>query len=378
MSVIDPRFKKVFTEMENEYLHRHAKLNMAEERGEELEARLIEELSYSDNLASYHGQTAQLFDISESFDTQERNKHRQFVRDSSFSKIVQEAPYYWRIINRPEGYTGDAEMMRIIYESKFEGNTPFGMLMHKHATLCDACQAVRNRRHFLKQQIQSKKGKILSIAAGPAMEMLDVLSTEPSTDTYDLHAFDHDIKTIQKVARQCRDPRLQYLVGNAFNLIKGNYKIAIPRKGMITFCQPIKDFKGINLFVSPIKYRFRSLKENNYDLVYSAGLYDYIKTFSNEHTKGTIALTEKLFRLVKPGGSLVIGNFSPKNPKDLKFVMEYICDWILIHRTHQEILDFARTIPERQIRNIEVLEEPLGINYFLKIDKEPSATSLRC
>jgi extracellular factor (EF) 3-hydroxypalmitic acid methyl ester biosynthesis protein len=369
MSVIDPQFKNVFSDMENEYLLLRQKLNSVAERGNDLEDRLTEELACTDNLASYHNQTAHLFDIAESFNTIEKESHRQFVRNSAFSKIIQEAPYYWRIINKPEGYTGDAEMMRIIYDSQFEGNTPFGMLMHKHATLCDACQAVRNRRHFLKQQIHSKKGKILSIAAGPAMEMLDVLSTEQSKDTYHFHAFDHDIKTIQKVARQCSDPRLQYLVGNAFNLIKGNYKVAIPRKGMITFCQPRKDFKGINRFVSPVKYRFRSLEENNYDLVYSAGLYDYIKTYSNEHSKGTIALTEKLFRLVKPGGSLVIGNFSHKNPKDLKFVMEYICDWVLIHRTRQEMLDFAQTIPDREIRNIEVLEEPLGINYFLKIDK---------
>lgn len=369
MLAMDLQFKKVFSEMEKEYLLLRERLNAVAVRGKELETRLTEALACTDNLASYHGHAARLFDIAESFSIRETILHKQFVRNSLFSKVIQEAPYYWRIINKPEGYTGDAEMMRIIYDSQFEGDTPFGMMMHKHATLCDACQAVRNRRKFLEKQIHQKKGNILSVAAGPAMEMLDVLGTEPSTGTYHFHAFDHDIKTIQKVNRQCRDPRLQYLVGNALNLVKGNYQTAMPRRGMIDYCQPRKDFQGINRYFSPIKYRFHSLKERYYDLVYSAGLYDYIKTCSNEINKGTIALTERLFRFVKPGGSLVIGNFSPQNPRDLKFVMEYICDWTLIYRTYQEMLVFARTIPEKEIKNMEVLEEPLGINYFLKIDK---------
>jgi hypothetical protein len=49
--------------------------------------------------------------------------------------------------------------------------------------------------------------------------------------------------------------------------------------------------------------------------------------------------------------------------------MEYVYEWFLIYRSKQETLDFARSIPEREISNMEVLEEPLGINYVLKIDK---------
>jgi len=370
MHHIDPQFKKIFDEMEEGHLQLHQRLNGWLERGPELETRLQDELNTTNKLFCYHQKTGNLGEISKSFDAHEREQHRQYVHRSAFSEIIQEAPYYWRIINKPEGYAGDAEMMRIIYHSQFEGETPFGMLMHKHATLCDACQAVRNRRQFLADQIHKKKGKILSVAAGPALEMLDVLSSDQSTDTFHFHAFDHDIKTIRKITKSCTDPRLQYLLGNAFHLIKGNFKIAIPRKVMIRFCQPMKDFKGIKRFLSPVKYTFKHLKTKDYDLVYTAGLYDYIKTFPHDHAKGTIALTKNLFRLVKPGGSLIIGNFSPNNPKDLKFVMEYICDWHLIYRTKQEMLDFARAIPEREISHMEVLEEPLGINYFLKIDKQ--------
>jgi hypothetical protein len=33
------------------------------------------------------------------------------------------------------------------------------------------------------------------------------------------------------------------------------------------------------------------------------------------------------------------------------------------------VLDFARAIPELAIKSTQVIEEPLGINYFLEIDK---------
>ena len=49
-------------------------------------------------------------------------------------------------------------------------------------------------------------------------------------------------------------------------------------------------------------------------MVYSAGLYDYIMTFPIDDSKGTIALTKNLFSLVKPGGSLIVGNFNHNNP----------------------------------------------------------------
>jgi hypothetical protein len=112
------------------------------------------------------------------------------------------------------------------------------------------------------------------------------------------------------------------------------------------------------------------LKRNDYSLVYSAGLYDYITTFQDDSTKGTIALTKNLFELVRPGGSLIIGNFSPDTPADLRFMLDYVCEWKLIYRTKDELYDFARAIPPEQIKHMEVLQEPLGINYFLKIDKQ--------
>lgn len=104
-------------------------------------------------------------------------------------------------------------------------------------------------------------------------------------------------------------------------------------------------------------------------MIYSAGLYDYIHTFPLDDSKGTVALTKNLFDLLKPGGSLIIGNFNHNNPKDLKFVMEYVYDWQLIYRNKFDMFDFARTINKNEIKDMQITEDPTGINYFIKIDK---------
>jgi extracellular factor (EF) 3-hydroxypalmitic acid methyl ester biosynthesis protein len=304
-----------------------------------------------------------------------RKDHQKYIHNSRYREIVQEAPFFWQIINKPEGYAGDAEMMNLIYRNDFEGDTPFGIFLHKAAVSLPACQSVRNRRTFLRDEILKSKNhggerRILSVAAGPAMEIRDVLMQNRPYDTYQCHAFDHDIKTIRKTYRECTDPRLHYVVGNAFHLIKGSYRVAAPRKALLDICEPRQDFRGWRKILAPMKYAFTTLKKGDYDVVYTAGLYDYITTFPNQPEKGTIALTKNLFDLVRPGGALIIGNFNPRNPLYVRFYMEFVVDWQLFHRSEEEMFQFAQAIPERAIENMEVVEEPLGINYFLKILKK--------
>jgi hypothetical protein len=117
-----------------------------------------------------------------------RKDHQKYIHNSRYREIVQEAPFFWQIINKPEGYAGDAEMMNLIYRNDFEGDTPFGIFLHKAAVSLPACQSVRNRRTFLRDEILKSKNhggerRILSVAAGPAMEIRDVLMQNRPYDT---------------------------------------------------------------------------------------------------------------------------------------------------------------------------------------------------
>ncbi len=365
---IDKSFREIFSELEQGHIKIRESLNSLTKKGNDLEEILMQEHDKFDswrlNLMDHLGE------ISSQFTQEQKEAHQNFIRASTYYRIVQEAPFYWRIINKPNGYAGDAFMMKFIYDNRFEGNTPFGMFLHKHALSTKACQSVRNRKEYLRKQILEKEGgKILSLAAGPAQEIKEVLEIS-NGNKFQFLALDHDMDTLEKFNITTANGQFQYALANAFQIISSNYLTARPRRHLLKYCHPRKDFKGMHRLLSAIKYELNILEKEAFSLVYSAGLYDYIKTFLLDETKGTISLTRNLFDLVKPGGSLIVGNFNHNNPRDLKFVMEYIYDWQLIYRGKHDMLELARAIPREKIEDIKIIEEDLSINYFLKIDKK--------
>ena len=60
------------------------------------------------------------------------------------------------------------------------------------------------------------------------------------------------------------------------------------------------------------------------DLIYSAGLFDYLKTQS------AIATVRALFHCLKPGGLLVVANLTEANPEIA--YMETVMDWWMQYR----------------------------------------------
>jgi len=366
-AVIDKDFQAHLKELEKGHVEIMHRVNRFSGNGNGLEKRLAEEIeAYEPWRVSIMDKLA---DISAMFDEKQAMDHRNYIRTTRYYRIVQEAPFYWRIINKPNGYAGDAEMMRYIYRNRFEGNSPFGKFLHKHAVETKACQSVRNRKTYLVDQLRSmEKGKILSLAAGPAQEIREILK-DHGKNGYQFLALDHDLETLQRFKHPQKPSQFTYALANAFQIIAGKHYAAKPRQFFERYCYPRKDFRGLRRLYCSLKYELIDLKGERFDLVYSAGLYDYIQTFQLDDSKGTVALTKNLFDLVKSGGSLIVGNFNHNNPKDLRFVMEYIYDWQLIYRHKYEMMDFARAINQQEIKSIQIFEEPLGINYFLKIEK---------
>ncbi len=57
--------------------------------------------------------------------------------------------------------------------------------------------------------------------------------------------------------------------------------------------------------------------------------------------------------------------------------MEYLYDWVLTHRDEKEMYRLAGGIPDADMEEMTLLEEPLGINYFLKIVKRGTSHKRR-
>lgn len=272
-----------------------------------------------------------------------------FIHREYFQKTLNEFFLASRLFNRaftkPLGYAGDYEMMNIIYRNDYEGDDVFSQVMSKVDCEGSAALAVRNRREYLLRKVLSlysgleegRSGKVVSIACGPCMELADLLERAGETKrpvTLDVVAMDQDPHALADARQRLFSPagndtgvRIELAQDNIKNLILGREKEA-----------------G---------------RYANADLIYSAGLCDYLSA------NATSRLIGELYQYLNPGGCLIIGNFGPLNPQ--RFKMEYGAEWFLIHRSEEELKDLARGLPGDAALNVE--KEPEGVNLFLNIVK---------
>jgi hypothetical protein len=194
-------------------------------------------------------------------------------------------------------------MMEFISNDGFEGETSWGKLVHKEATNFMACQAVRNRLLYIKKKINntSEKASILNVAAGSGREMREFVRESPEK-TRQFLALDHDINTIRKYTTS--EPTVTYGLANAFHFIKNKNRVLFPKHKYLHVPNPKQDLKDGRALWTFYKYTFGSLKNDSYELVYSIGLFDYIRNYENKE-KGAKKLTSFLFDKVKSRGKLV-------------------------------------------------------------------------
>ncbi|MBT1687034.1 class I SAM-dependent methyltransferase [Dawidia soli] len=225
---------------------------------------------------------------------------------------------------KPFGYAGDFLLIDKIYT-------------HHHARLaeykkwdryfhyCEATEAVRNRKEYFKKLMLKK----LSAATTP-LQLLDVASG-PARDVQELYGT-IDPKTLSTTCVDVDARAIDY----ATDLCKAH-------TGQIRFVH-----KNILRFSTPEKF----------DVIWSAGLFDYFED------RIFVTSIKKFLTWLKPGGEIIVGNFSEDN--STRGYMEMFGEWNLIHRSKEELTRLALLAGARE-ENIHVEQEPLGINLFLRI-----------
>lgn len=266
-----------------------------------------------------------------------RKQSIDFLRQK-LNHLIYQAPFADRVFNKPLGYAGDYEMMNLIYKQENVGKSLFARCLHRYYIDEPAAQAVRNRADYLigvitkalNQAQHDRPYRILSVACGPAMEwqkLLPQLSGLSGEVIVDL--LDQDEQALLSTQNHLRHLKIKHPVAVEFQFIRKAIKNIIAR-GM--------DFK-------------------EYDLIYSAGLFDYLSD------PVALMAANQLFKSLRPGGKLVIGNFNISNPS--RGVMEYALDWELIHRSEQDLLNLFKDTGGRQT----IEKETLDINLFCVITK---------
>lgn len=261
-----------------------------------------------------------------------------FIREQ-IGPYIYGAPFASRAYYKPRGYAGDYEMMNHLYRAEVTGKTLFDQCMHKYFVDEPAGAAVKNRGYYLVEKLKQlfsahpahEPLKIISVASGPAVEQQ--LFLQNSQEFYgrpvNFTCLDQDEESLKHAQKQ---------LGSIERFVKSGYKF---------------NFK--NLAIRNVIAG--GLPEKDYDMVYSAGLFDYL----TEPVAQMAA--QKMMAALKPGGKLIIGNFSTENP--CAPFMELWLDWNLIYRSKEDLERMFKGFGSK----VTVEKEPLGVNLFVVIEK---------
>jgi ubiquinone/menaquinone biosynthesis C-methylase UbiE len=228
---------------------------------------------------------------------------------------------------KPFGYPGDFTLIDKIYSFDINQDS-----VYKNWDLFFQNQpgayAVRNRKDFFIEycsKLISKKenAKVLILGSGPASDVYEFLSTFSGGNNINIDLIDFDQSAIDFSKKK----------NEKFN-------------GQISYNK-----------INALRYNSYKL----YDLIWSAGLFDYFKD------KHFTFLIRKYINCLEEDGEMVISNFSTKNPT--KRLMEVLSDWYLNLRTESDLYRIA-TDANINKELVSVDKEPLGINLFLKIRKK--------
>ncbi|HDS07134.1 MAG TPA: class I SAM-dependent methyltransferase [Bacteroides sp.] len=225
---------------------------------------------------------------------------------------------------KPFGYPGDFSIIHNIYRIYVNPDrryTNWDRFFQDQA----GAHAVRNRKdYFLRccRELEKKRTgeiKVLILGSGPATDVHEYLGSNPGSRIhFDLVDFDQNAIDF---ARSQNSP---------FNSSIDYFRINVLR------------FK-------PYLW---------YDLIWSAGLFDY---FKDRHF---VYMINKYYRYLAEGGEYIIGNFSTSNPT--RRLMEVLSDWYLNHRSKNDLIRLALEA-EAGEDQVKVEMEELGVNLFLRI-----------
>ena len=242
-----------------------------------------------------------------------------------------------RFYSKPRGYAGDFLTLEMIYRNRSAGTGRIGPLLDRCFLNTPIAIALRNRRVLLAGEImkavEAKDGAthVTSLACGPAGELFDVFQQLDDPRRLQASLLDIDLQALAFVADRRDNARLQ----NRINLINANLVyLALGRQKLV-------------------------LKDQ--DLIYSSGLIDYF------NDKFVIKLLNWIHGRLRPGGTVIVGNFHPNNY--CKEVMDYVLEWRLIHRSEEEMHRlFTASVFGRPCTRIQFEGE--GINLFAECIKE--------
>ncbi len=262
------------------------------------------------------------------------------------------SPFADRAFHKPLGYPGDYQMVDMMLRPPYEGSTLFAKVINVWLLGQLPTQAHRNRIKLLTDRLKletfrvaraGRKARVFNFACGPAIEVQRFLADFQSAGKTELTLADFNQETLDHIAKIIRRIKERF---------SPDASVQFQRKSVY---QVLKEGAA------------RSAKKQEYDLVYCAGLFDYLPDTTCKQ------LMEVFYHWLAPGGLLLVTNATDalNNSRPFRFSMEYILDWYLIYRNKNQL---TNVIPDAADQDdVNVVAENVGANLFLEIRKPDHA-----
>lgn len=254
------------------------------------------------------------------------------AREHPLCALLHKDPLTLRAFMQPRGYQGDAELLDLIYSKNplsigMDAPTGLGEKLFAHTIECGAPVAVRNRRKLLVTKMKeigasTNRPDVLSVACGHMREIADILTELPSV-LGTVVGLDQDERSLEVVRHELGNHGVEAIKGSVRQLLSG------------------------------------PLTTRRFDFIYSAGLFDYLEDRLCQ------ALAASLFRMLKPGGTLLLANYLAGTP-DVAY-MEIYMDWWLRYRSSAEIRGFQKEIPAALIAKTSFRIDPTNQVGYLEL-----------
>ena len=256
--------------------------------------------------------------------------------------LLMTSPFVHRTFTKPLGYAGDYEAVNMMMRDAREGPTTYAKLINALHLNTGVAAAHRNRIGILNDYLftttrkyaeSNKAVNILNIGCGPAQEIQKALASNPLLDRCNFRLVDFNKQTLlyaEKVLREIAEksglrPQLEFAQESVHVLLKQ-------------------------------AARADATDEEEYELIYCAGLFDYLSD------KVCSRLLRLFYKWIKPDGMILATNVHPSNPN--RFAMEHILEWYLIYRDKRDMESLLPHFGKQR-----VFSDETGINIFLEIRK---------
>jgi extracellular factor (EF) 3-hydroxypalmitic acid methyl ester biosynthesis protein len=271
---------------------------------------------------------------------EELDAHRSYTR-RELHPLTLCAPFVHRSFTKPLGYAGDYQMVNMMLQTPIEGSSTYAKIVNTWCLRQGAPAAHRNRIDMLVEILRNESKRvfndgrllrIMNIGCGPAVEIQEFLRDDPLSDRCDFTLMDFNEETIAYA-----DSRLK----EASQRHNRSTKIKFMHKSVDDL---LKEVAGLR----------ETLPPNSFDLVYCAGLFDYLSDRTCKR------LMQHFYNWAAPGGLVVATNVHMNNP--VRQFMEHLMEWHLIYRDESRM---AALTPVPGVVRCDIT----GINVFVEARK---------